>query len=344
MKTFSCRCGQSVFFDSRQCVQCSTLLGFAPDTLSVLALTAQSSGLLQADNGSTYRQCNNAIAHNLCNWLVPANQNEQFCAACRLNRTIPYLGKAENLLRWQSLEAAKRRLLYTILALSLPLGHGLVFDFLEDGRSDPERYGDSRINSGYLNGVITLNVLEADPVAREAERAALNEPQRTLLGHMRHESGHHFYHLLSLSLHSAEAPGDLDFGREFSQRFGDPQADYASALACYYSDGPPSDWQMRYISAYAAAHPLEDWAETWSHYLNMVDSLDTGVSHHLLPAHLSSMSFDERLGLWRELSTAVNELNRSGGADDVYPYIVSPVAASKLQFVERAIAALQIHY
>lgn len=332
-----------MYFDSEQCVQCSVLLGFDPNSQAVVAVEALDTGLLQASGGQTYRRCANSIEHDLCNWLVSSEDEEHRCQSCRLTRTIPNLSNPANLERWRILEAAKRRLLYTLLALNLPITGSLKFDFLEDGRTDPERYGDSRVSSGYLNGVITLNVLEADPVARETERAALNEPQRTLLGHMRHESGHHFYHLLN------EQNGTLrsgDFKSRFANFFGDPSADYGQALENHYNSGPPSDWQMRYISSYATSHPLEDWAESFSHYLNMVDSLDTGINHNFLSADLSlrdllSRSFDERLGMWRELCTVANELNRSGGAEDLYPYIVSPTAADKLQFVELSIRQIQ---
>lgn len=341
MRTFTCRCDQKVFFDSNQCVQCSVLLGFDPKAQSILSLESVNSELLQSAAGNQYRRCNNAVQHDICNWLIEVEDDQPFCQACRLNRTIPNLAKSTNLVRWQRLEQAKRRLLYTLLALDLPIGDGLAFDFLEDGRGDPELYGDSRVTTGYLNGVVTINVLEADPVAREAERAALNEPQRTLLGHMRHESGHHFYRLLTTDTGAWEGEGRHDFTSEFIQRFGDPSLSYNDALENHYHSGPPPDWQMRFISPYAACHPLEDWAETWSHYLTMVDALETGSSHHLLPRNIASLSFDERLGQWRELSTAINELNRSSGADDVYPYIVSPVAAEKLHFIERSISQIQ---
>ena len=330
-----------VFFDSRQCVQCSTLLGFDPESLSVLALTAQDSGVFVADNGQTHRLCENATQYDVCNWLLPKHDESKYCLSCRLTTTIPNLENEINLARWRSLEEAKRRLAYTLLSLGLSLDGELKFEFLEDGRSDPDRYGDSHIPSGYLNGVITINVLEADTVARESERAALNEPQRTLLGHMRHESGHHYYHKLSQLPVQEAAEWVADFNAEFLNLFGDPNIDYAAALAAHYANGPPAEWQMNYISAYAACHPLEDWAETWTHYLNMVDSLETGANYNLSPKEILRLPFDERLGRFRELSTAVNELNRSGGSEDVYPYVISPVAATKLRFVERAIWRLQ---
>ena len=42
-----------------------------------------------------------------------------------------------------------------------------------------------------------------------------------------------------------------------------------------YENGPPPAWAERHISAYASSHPWEDWAETWAHYLHIVDTLET---------------------------------------------------------------------
>ena len=65
------------------------------------------------------RFCANA-AHNACNWLVPADGVDRFCLACRHNHTIPDLGAADNMSRWQRLEAAKRRLFYSCLLYTSP--------------------------------------------------------------------------------------------------------------------------------------------------------------------------------------------------------------------------------
>src|SRR6202012_1263794 len=55
---------------------------------------------------------------------------------------------------------------------------------------------------------------------------------------------------------------------------GDDSRDYQSALEQHYRDGPPPDWQEHYVSAYASVHPWEDFAETWAHYLHIVDTLE----------------------------------------------------------------------
>jgi len=45
---------------------------------------------------------------------------------------------------------------------------------------------------------------------------------------------------------------------------------------------PARDWQGRFVSAYATAHPWEDFAETWGFYFDMWAVLMT--MHHHLPA------------------------------------------------------------
>ena len=51
--------------------------------------------------------------------------------------------------------------------------------------------------------------------------------------------------------------------------------DYAAALSSHYQIGAPAGWEEDFITAYAASHPWEDWAETWAHYLQILDGLET---------------------------------------------------------------------
>ncbi len=102
-----------------------------------------------------------------------------------------------------------------------------------------------------------------------AIRTAMGEPYRTLLGHFRHESGHYFWDVL------VRDGGRLD---SFRAIFGDEQQDYSAALQAHYANGPAPDWQQNYVSAYASAHPWEDFAETWAHYMHIVDTLETAQS------------------------------------------------------------------
>src|SRR5262249_4895596 len=136
---------------------------------------------------------------------------------------------------------------------------------------------------------------------------------------------------------------------EFRQRFGDERADYAAARQRHYDGGPPADWPDRFVSAYASMHPWEDFAETWAHYLHMVDTLETARSFGLAlrprpvsdapPApsvavrRLSLRSFDALMTGCFPLTIAMNGLNRSMGLPDPYPFVLAPPAVEKLRFV-----------
>jgi hypothetical protein len=209
---------------------------------------------------------------------------------------------------------------------------GLLFDFLDDARTQPETYPDTFITSGFAEGVITINVLEADDVARIAAQAELRERYRTLLGHFRHESGHYFWSLLSEDEKATSLFADL---------FGDANAEYRASLDRYYEQGPPADWGQRYISAYASSHPLEDWAETWSHYLLMHDALETAHAHHLIDASPSSSALVERISHWQAVSVGLNEMNQSVGREDAYPFVISAQVHNKLAYVDAMISRLR---
>ena len=329
MKRFFCRCGGEVFFENHQCLQCQTAVGFDPQRMQMAAY----------DHDPQLTYCGNGSEFGVCNWMRPANSDNSLCVACQCNRTIPNLALDDNLKYWTALEQAKKRLFFTLMQLGLPLqngwaqpGFGLLFDFLDDGRSKPEHFAENFITSGFNQGVITLNVLEADDIARAAMQAEMQEPYRTLLGHFRHESGHYYWSLLAPN---APCHGD------FVSLFGDPTADYASALAAYYAGGPAANWDATYISAYATAHPLEDWAETWGHYLHIFDALETAEAHGLMSALAPQMTIAERVTAWQEVSVVLNELNRSIGRADAYPFAIAPRVIDKLEFVHRVIGDLR---
>ena len=259
MKSFHCACGQRVFFDSTSCISCGRALGFDPETRDMVAL------------GSAWRLCTNGRNYDVCNWVVPAAGPARYCEACALNDLIPSLDTPDNVQLWGRVEAAKRRLLYTLLSLGLPLtagsaGPALRFRFMEDRRRNPLVLEDF-VGTGHWAGVITINIREADDVARTADREAMQERYRTVLGHFRHESGHYYFNVLVTGEEIAR----------WRELFGDEQADYAATLEAYYRDGPPLNWSQRYVSTYAAAHPYEDWAETFAHYLHIVDALETAL-------------------------------------------------------------------
>jgi hypothetical protein len=258
-----------------------------------------------------------------------------FCLACRLNRVIPDLSSSWNRLLWGRIEMAKRRLVYDLLNHALPF-EALSFAFLADfpaAAEFTEDGTDGRVMTGHAHGVITINIAEADDVAREQMRVAMNEAYRTLLGHFRHESGHFFWELLIRS----------DAGRLEACRalFGDDRDDYKASLDRYYEDGPAPDWSVRCISAYASSHPWEDWAETWAHYLQMTDALETAGEAPAFTGVPEPQDFDEMVAAWIPLTTSINSMNRSLGLADAYPFALAPATIEKLRFVHDAVTSGQ---
>ncbi|MGH8498968.1 MAG: zinc-binding metallopeptidase family protein, partial [Methylococcales bacterium] len=310
MKRFQCCCGNEVFFENYSCVVCRCALGFDPDTLQIHALLPRSAPNFESKvNGQIYRFCANFTHNNACNWLIPESERNSLCKGCRLNRTIPDLEIAMNLRCWREIERAKKRLLYSLYSLHLPVidqtqnpQRGLLFDFMEDSRTDLHNVEDT-VTTGHLNGVITIDVLEADNLHREKTRQQMHEPYRTLLGHFRHEIGHYYWDYLFLQSKSRAS---------FRKVFGNDQIPYAEALERYYRNSPLTGWEKNHISAYAASHPLEDWAETWAHYLHMQDMLETArLRKILITPEFGDFDFD--MQQWVELAIVANELNRSMG-------------------------------
>jgi hypothetical protein len=349
MKLFECQhCGQPLYFENIRCESCGRNLGYLSAGETISALEEGKRGLRAlAERRGRYRYCANA-QHGVCNWLVSAEDPEQFCAACRHNRMIPDLSVPENLANWRRIELAKHRLFYTLLRLRLPLRtkvedpeNGLAFDFLAqppDGAPEP-------VMTGHDNGLITINLAEADDSERERMRHQMGEPYRTLLGHFRHEVAHYYWDRLV-----RDAPGI----EAFRQLFGDEREDYGAALQRHYANGPPPDWQERFVSAYASTHPWEDWAETWAHYFHMVDTLETASAFGMrvrprvtkgadLSAAIDfdphSANMDRIIDSWLPLTFAVNSINRSMGIADLYPFVLAPPVIVKLSFIHDRIHA-----
>ena len=327
MKLFSCdNCQQTLYFENSLCVSCGKTVAYSPET-------AQLATLKSGD-----RLCVNATEHEACNWLVTGDADAQYCRSCELSSVIPDLSDPANGQAWRRIEAAKRRLLYTLYALKLPVtsrsedaAHGLTFRFLKGTEDEP-------VMTGHDEGVITLNIDEADFAFRENMREKMGEGYRTVLGHLRHEIGHYYWDRLVDGSVLLEG---------FRALFGDERASYEAALEQHYQSGPPAQWGESFISAYASMHPWEDWAETWAHYLHMVDTLETAKSHGLTvraPANervstdrLAFFDFDALTTGWNALTLALNSLNRSMGMKDAYPFVLSPTVLGKLRFVHGAV-------
>ena len=301
-------------------------------------------------------RCANLQTPAACNWLVDAlgpQTPDGLCRACRLNHTIPDLNDAahpDNGILWGRVELAKRRLVSNLLALGLPVAsrvsedteRGMMFDFLRSPDLGPH------VMTGHNTGLITLNLLEADDAVREAARSAMREPYRTLLGHFRHEIGHYYWDRLVWGTVWMDG---------FHQLFGDETQDYAASLKKNYEQGPPDQWWLHYVSAYASMHPWEDWAECWAHYLHMRDTVDTALSLGLAtdsaqleftpftldalyqPEHPEAQHFLDFLNDWTRLTTLLNEMSRSMGQPDFYPFVLPREVVAKLHFIHLLVSS-----
>ncbi len=348
MKLFTCSaCQQVLFFENVTCTCCGHALAYLPDLALVSALE-QTEGawiaLAPAARRAGYRLCLNYTENGACNWAIPAGSSDKLCRSCAFNDVIPNLADPHALEAWQRIERAKRRLLYTLIELGLPVEprslseRGLAFAFKGD-----EDGGRTKVFTGHSDGLITINIAEADDPFREKIRLRLGEAYRTLLGHLRHEIGHYYWTRLVDNSRFVNACREL---------FGDERADYDQALKRHYDQGAPADWAGRFVSAYASMHPCEDWAETWAHYLHMVDTLETSRSYGLalrpqaeggVPLtsvkvrRLDFDDFDDLMTAWMPLTVALNSLNRSMGLPDLYPFVLSSPAITKLRFVHDVI-------
>lgn len=351
MQLFQCsHCGQPVYFDNTFCASCGNQLGFDSTQLNMLSLQTLPDGSI-ADNatGQHYHFCDNH-QHNVCNWVIPDSDTATFCVACSLNRTIPDISKPAYLARWEVIERAKHRLVYSLLKWGLPVvskafdeEKGLIFDF----KSDENSQDGKRVLTGHANGVITMNIEEADDVEREMAKNNMDEVYRTVLGHFRHEVGHYYWDILI---------DNGPFLEEYRTIFGDERESYQEALEKHYQNGAPADWNVHFISAYASTHPWEDWAETWAHYLHIVDTLETGYSFGLSiqpiaarPEDRMSTSlkenayftkdFNQIFDAWLPVTFVMNSINRSMGEQDLYPFVISEAVKQKLAFIHKVIHA-----
>jgi hypothetical protein len=344
MKLYTCsNCHSLIYFENNICLHCGYTLGFDSNSLSLVTLVTEGFNLFSniQQKQEIFRFCKNA-EYGTCNWLIHDQKATDYCQACELNRVIPALTSEENLKRWKNIEIAKHRLVYSLLRLRLPVQKkteneetGIAFDFLADTASK------DKVITGHDNGIITLNIEEADEAARTRHKLNLGERYRTLLGHFRHEIGHYYWEVL---IKNSE-----DLGR-YRAIFGNEESDYAEALEAYYKNGAATDWSEHFISPYATSHPWEDWAETWAHYLHLMDTLETAFSFGIriqpdmiqdtkkIQASIQQDPYDmsdfkQIIKWWLPLTFAVNSLIRSMGHSDFYPFVISEPVVGKLEFI-----------
>jgi hypothetical protein len=352
MRTFACEvCAAQVAFENVSCLTCGSALAFSVSARRVVVLRVNPSGTPEYrpdGNGPVERPCANELLA-ACNWLAPEGAANGLCLSCRLTRTRPDDGDFDGLASFIRAEAAKRRLVYQLLDLGLPVRpwmddaeRGLAVDLLSSR--------DHSVVTGHADGVITIDLAEGDDPHRESIRVKLHEAYRTLLGHLRHESGHYYWEPLT---------GAPDRIEAFRALFGDERTDYAEAIRRHYDEGPPVGWEQDYVSAYATMHPWEDWAETFAHYLHLRDLLQTAHSYGLAVRgdggldtsedldtldDMDAVAAEQGVGAlvdrWLPLSYALNAVNRSIGKPDLYPFVLTPKVIAKLEAVHTAVHGL----
>jgi hypothetical protein len=341
MRRLKCECGAELFFEGTRCLSCGYEVAFSLKHLKMLRLQ---DGTFPDEMGGQSRKCQNH-ERGICNWLVQSDDPNALCRSCRLSRVIPDLSITANVVLLGEFERAKRRLVYQLALLGLRLesktenpAAGLCFDV------KAQVPGEDPVLIGHEDGVITLKLEEANVVYREQTRTQLEERYRTLVGHCRHESGHYFYDRLI---------ADHNRFEDFRRLFGDERVDYRTALAAYYATTPSNAWRDSHITQYASSHPWEDWAETWAHYLHMTATLETAHGHQLIRSTTSQSAIERVLRLesvpapvfdafilaWTSLSVVLNELNRSLGLDDAYPFELNPRVVEKLHFIHQLVVA-----
>lgn len=374
MKTFKCNCKENLilFFESSHCLACGRTVGLDDDFDQVEPYELdQKTGLFfkAAEPKVHYKKCDNNARYNVCNSMVnlstfvpDPNSEEILCFSCQFNETVPDLTVEKHIPLWKKMETAKRRALYTLKALSVPLKttkqdpeNGLSFDFITD-RDVNDHFttplkGQAPVFTGHNCGHITINLAEADDVARSQTKMAMGERYRTLLGHFRHELGHYYFDQLIFNFPKKHA-----LCKEY---FGDDQLDYQEALDTHYKNGAPANWHQHFISEYATMHPYEDWAETWAHYMHIIDTLETAKNFSFTgstngseadkedPEKLNlpqdsfyfyaQTSITDILDKWMEFSVILNSLNRSMGLPDAYPFVLTQSVRTKLSFIHHAI-------
>lgn len=311
MQSFTCPAsGNRVFFDNLSC-GCGAQLYYDPEARTMLNEAVP---------------CINRDSIG-CNWM--AEPGQRWCRSCLMTDVVPDLSVGDNRQLLARAERAKRWVLAN-------LSNWGWFTQADPGprprfRMMSERIGDSEepVMMGHANGIITINVTEADELIRLQRQHQLREQYRSMVGHLRHEIAHFLFTRLS---------AQPDFLPAFREIFGDERADYGAALQAHYAN--PQLPKGDYITDYATAHPHEDWAETTAHLLHMVDFTDSfvnaGLSMSGLPpdyAPYQDGNAEHLLTITTDVAIAINDINRALDNSDLYPFVLTPRIREKLTFV-----------
>lgn len=337
MQRFGCpRCGANVPFDAMRCRHCEALLGYHPPTRTIVDLhpTGDAATFTAGADAVELWRCLNASWG--CNWLLPSDEPTEWCDSCRLTHGRPAMSDPSAVDAWSVTEAWKRRLLHHLATLGLPI------DARSADRPDGLRFelvyvpGAPAV-TGHLGGVVTIDLTEADDARRESLRHRFDEPTRTVLGHLRHEIGHYYWpHLVRTATEIAA----------FRALFGDERADYRGALDEHQASGGVGWDRSRHVSRYASAHPAEDWAETFAHYLAIRDATETADSYGITGfdsgAGRAAPTIADRVAVWQGVTGALDAIAESLGAGSLYPFELSPHVLDKLAFVDQLVTARRV--
>ena len=333
MQSFQCQCGNKLFFHSTHCLGCNRQTGFCDFCRQTTSVDGDVNEVLTCNQPNCSADvvfCRNFEPHGVCNRLIsakaPATTNEKhvgLCDFCKLTTVIPDLAIAGNAEKWRRLEKAKQRVLYALDTLGFPFRDdanspfpAVRFEFKADG-VEP-------VSTGHNNGCIVINIEEADSVKRELSRVQLGEPQRTLVGHFRHEMGHYFWSRL--------VNPNNQLLKQFRELYGDELSlEYGQAIDAYYRNGPAGVWQTNYVSAYATMHPWEDFAETFATYVDMCSVLNT--ANHFGTADVVFDDLDTMVESYSKIGVMANEFNRDMGLLDLVPEVFTSPVIEKLRFV-----------
>jgi hypothetical protein len=325
-------CGARVYFQNSQCMACGSRLLFDPRIWRMVSVDADptTQAWRRRSDSELIQPCA-WHAQGVCNWACCTEQ-DTLCLSCQTTEVHPDPQASEVLTQWASAELAKRRLLFNLRHRGLPVWRHDGIEPMRFHMLSP-RQGDGCVITGHDHGVISLNLEEADPVHRTIEQARFAEPYRTLLGHLRHESGHFYWDALVKP--SADR---LDRVRAV---FGDDTLDYGQALQAHHAEvaaqGVSSGAPVGFISRYAAVHPLEDWAETWSHYLMMLDALEIQEPEIWTEVLNHRLTLDVVVERWKDLTLQLNDMNRALGLPDPYPFVFDAGVLAKLACIHQVV-------
>ena len=197
-------------------------------------------------------------------------RTREWCASCALTRKRPADADGEGLEGFADAEAAKRRLLFELLELELPVvgwrerEGGLAFDLLSSAR---------RAGHAPATPTASSRSISPRPTTRSASSGARSSASRIARcsGTCATRS--------RTTTRTSSRPRDRRRATSAARSSATIARTTARRWTATTPQGAPDGWEQRYVSAYATMHPWEDWAETFAHYLHIRDTLQTAEAY-----------------------------------------------------------------